>query len=202
MHECNVDASHHFSAHLAMLTDRYSKIECCCPCPICCACSTQTTRLSMSVYLEGLLVCKVRLQTFFGSMVQCFGAHLKSRHRTTLSLSSRSSSGSAYLLRLAVKTTTSKRSPTSAMNRSMKGRFKTYTSTTLSSISTGMMKSGLGTGLKEECTSVSSRSRTRHFLCLSCGAAGPMTGSPAHMYIDQLAVLHTYHRPGTLPIAI
>ena len=38
------------------------------------------------------------------------------------------------------------------------------TKLTLPSISTGMMKSGLGTGLKEECTRVSSRSSTRHCL--------------------------------------
>lgn len=49
---------------------------------------------------------------------------------TTWPLSNRSSSGSAYLARLAVKTTTSKAAPTAAMKASMCGRFNTYTSTT------------------------------------------------------------------------
>lgn len=124
----------------------------------------------------------------------CESLYLKSLHRTTFSVSNKSNKGSAYLLRLAVKTTTSKRAPTSAIKRSMYGRLRTYTSTILSSISTGMMKSGLGTGLKEECTSVSSRSSTRHFLCLSCGAAGPITGAPEQVRSSVRHQQSTAHR--------
>lgn len=85
----------------------------------------------------------------------------------TFSGSRRSKRGSAYLLRLAVKTTTSYICPTAERNSSIRGRLRTYTSTILPSISTGMMKSGSRIGLKEECTRVSSKSRTSVFFPMS-----------------------------------
>lgn len=48
-------------------------------------------------------------------------------------------SGSAYLVKLAVKITTSNLFATSSRKWSTQGLLRTYTSTTLASISTGMM---------------------------------------------------------------
>mmetsp|Transcript_17796 Transcript_17796/g.27503 ORF Transcript_17796/g.27503 Transcript_17796/m.27503 type:complete len:240 (-) Transcript_17796:72-791(-) len=97
----------------------------------------------------------------------CTQASLNSRWCTVVGalFSIKSNTGFAYLSKLAVKTTTSNISATFCMNKSSPGRLHTNTRCTVPSTSTGTTQSAPGTGLKELCTRVSSKSRINVTLC-------------------------------------
>jgi hypothetical protein len=84
-----------------------------------------------------------------------------------------STKGSAYLERLAVKITSSQCFYMRLRNSVTPGLTRMYMLHMLPSISTGRIMSGFSMGLKEECTSVSSRSRTSVFFPISDLRYGP-----------------------------
>lgn len=89
--------------------------------------------------------------------------------------------GSAYLDKLAVKITISKYSDNYSRKASTPGLTSTYTSHFLSSISIERTISGESGGLKEECTNVSSKSRTKVFLFLFLSDLGNNKPSPSNI---------------------